>query len=128
MIDNREIFWTGLQEGKLLYQHCVGCGVSRFPFHMSCANCGSVECDIRQSRGLGTIISHTTVTHPLPPGADQPYTVVLVEMAEAVRYLGLLESSTDEALIGTRVAATVDTDQFVPIRFSTISTHGRQDG
>lgn len=122
------MFWTGLQEGRLLYQQCIGCGVSRFPFHMSCANCGSVECDIKQSGGLGTIISHTTVTRPLPPGADQPYTVALVEMEEAVRYLGVLESNTDEPLIGTRVAATVDTDQFVPICFRIIATHGYRDG
>ena len=86
---------------------------------MSCQRCGSFEHCLTESEGSGFIYSHTVVERPLLPGFDEPYRVVLVEVDEGVRYLGLYESDVDEdPVVGLRVKAQVNPDQKVQVSFA----------
>lgn len=117
--DDSDLFWQGLKERRLLFQTCLECGGHRFPFRMSCRRCGSFEHCLSESEGNGVIYSYTVVERPLPPGFDEPYRVVLVEVDEGVRYLGLYESDVDEApIVGLRVKAQVNPDQKVQVSFA----------
>lgn len=119
MRDDRDLFWQGLKERRLLFQTCRECGGHRFPFRMSCQRCGSFDHCLTESEGRGFIYSYTVVERPLLPGFDAPYTIVLVEVDEGVRYLGLYESEANEApVVGLRVKAQVNPDQKVQVSFS----------
>ena len=123
--DDRDLFWSGLQQYRLLFQRCCDCGLARFPFRMSCAGCDSTESDLAESEGRGVIYSCTRVERPLPPGFSQPYTVVLVEVDEGVRFLGLYDSEEETPAIGTRVQAYVNPENRVPVSFRTESEAGK---
>lgn len=117
--DDSDLFWAGLNEGRLLFQTCRACGAHRFPFRMSCSRCGSFEKDLTESKGCGFVYSYTVVERPLLPGFDEPYTVVLVEVDEGVRYLGLYAGDVDASqLIGSRVRARLNPGQRVPVSFA----------
>lgn len=123
--DDTDLFWSGLKEGRLLFQHCRNCGRARFPFRMSCAGCGSVECELAESGGSGFVYSCTRVERPLPPGFSEPYAVVLVEMDEGVRFLGLYDGDGAMPAIGTRVQARVNAENRVPVSFRADSAAGK---
>lgn len=84
---------------------------------MSCAGCGSVENDLAESNGSGVVYSCTRVERPLPPGFSAPFTVVLVEVDEGVRFLGLYDSDEGMPAMGTRVQACVSPENHVPVSF-----------
>jgi len=117
--DDSDLFWAGLNERRLLFQTCGACGANRFPFRMSCSRCGSFEKDLTESKGCGFVYSYTVVERPLPPGFYEPYTAVLVEVDEGVRYLGLYVGDLDlSKLIGSRVRARLDPDAHVQVSFA----------
>ena len=117
--DDSDLFWTGLTEQRLLFQTCRACGLGRFPFRMSCQGCGSFEKELTESKGIGFIYSYTVVERPLLPGFDEPYTVVLAEMDEGVRYLGLYAGQVDQStIIGSRVRAHLNPDEQVQVSFA----------
>lgn len=99
-------FFEGLQHGRLLVQQCAGCGVIRNPPAPMCAECNSLEWEPYECSGRGEVHSYTTHHHPPVPGFQTPYTVVLADMEEGFRLIGMLHPD-DEATIGTRVAAQV---------------------
>ena len=123
--DDSDLFWNGLEEGRLLFQQCRDCGLARFPFRMSCAGCGSVENSLIESGGSGVVYSCTRVERPLPPGFSAPYTVVLVEVDEGVRFLGLYDSEEETPEIGVRVQAHVNPENRVPVSFRAESEAGK---
>ena len=123
--DDTDLFWNGLEEGRLLFQRCRDCGLARFPFRMSCAGCGSAENSVVESGGSGVVYSCTRVERPLPPGFSEPYTVVLVEVDEGVRYLGLYDSEEETPEIGVRVQAHVSPGNRVPVSFRAESEAGK---
>lgn len=116
--DDSDLFWQGLKERRLLFQTCLECGGHRFPFRMSCRRCGSFEHCLTESKGSGIIHSYTVVERPLPSGFDEPYTVVLVEVDEGVRYLGIYENEANEdPIVGSRVTVQLNPDKQVQISF-----------
>ena len=123
--DDTDLFWSGLEEGRLLFQRCRDCGLARFPFRMSCAGCGSVESKLTESGGSGFVYSCTRVERPLPPEFPDPYTVVLVEVDEGVRFLGLYDAEEETPEIGARVQAYVNPENRVPVSFRTESEAGK---
>ncbi len=117
--DESDLFWQGLKERRLLFQTCRDCGGHRFPFRMSCQHCGSFEHCPTESGGRGFVYSYTVVERPLLSGFDEPYTVVLVEVDEGVRYLGLYEPDRDKApFVGMRVKAHLNPDRKIQVSFA----------
>lgn len=102
-----QVFYAGLAEGELRYQHCGECGANVFPLRTLCQHCGGVELALRTASGRGEIYSFTThyrASHPFFR-EKVPYSVVLVDMEEGFRVLGGTSLAEDEVRVGLAVVA-----------------------
>ncbi|GAA1598899.1 Zn-ribbon domain-containing OB-fold protein [Streptomyces globosus] len=111
-------FWEYAARGELRVQACTACGRLRFPPRPCCPHCRSFASHWQPVDGRGRIWSYVRPHPPLLPAyaAHAPYTVVLVELADApgIRLVGNLVASADAPLgsadpaavrIGARVRA-----------------------
>ncbi len=91
-------FWRGLQEGKLLLQHCGQCGHVQYYQQTTCRECGSERLDQRPASGRGKVHSFSVVHRAPGPAfkADVPYTVLLVELAEGPRMISTFTGGKPE--------------------------------
>ncbi|WP_433374677.1 Zn-ribbon domain-containing OB-fold protein [Streptosporangium sp. CA-115845] len=85
-----EFFWEGVKLGELRVQQCDSCRCLIHPPLPHCASCGSFELGYRSVSGRGTVYSHATVHRPLVPPFTEPYSVVVVELAEGIRLVSQL--------------------------------------
>lgn len=111
-------YWDGVAEHRLLIQRCASCGTLRMPALPMCGRCQSLEWDVQEAGGGGTVVTWIVSKHPSDPEAE-PRTVVLVELDEGVR---LVSNVVDGAVTnGDRVSLTwrtygeVTLPQFVPV-------------
>ena len=78
-------WWQLAEEGKLGIQRCLGCRTLRHPPRPMCGDCHSLDWDVVESCGKGSICSYTVLHHPKFPGYDYPLIIVLVDLAEGTR-------------------------------------------
>ena len=65
-----DIYWRGIQEGKLLLQHCPACGHVQLYQQAICRECGSERLEHRAASGRAKVHSFSVVHRaPGPPGA-----------------------------------------------------------
>lgn len=83
-------FWDGVNAGSLLLQRCAECHELRHPPGPMCPYCGSLRWETQPSSGRGVVYSWVIPRHPLPPGFQDPYIVVLVQLEEGVRLVSHL--------------------------------------
>ena len=84
-------FWfEGAQAHRLLIQHCLSCGTLRHPPLPACAVCGSLEWDVVESSGKGTLYSYVVVHYPQVPSFEYPLPIGLVELEEGTRVVANL--------------------------------------
>ncbi len=83
-----EPFWSACREGRLRVQCCSECGAKRLPPERFCPKCHGAESEWQDVSGKGKVYSWIVVRHPVPGdvyGADVPYVVALIDLAEGVR-------------------------------------------
>jgi len=90
-----EFFWNGVNEGRLLVRKCAGCQRLQHPPSPMCPACGSLEWDVQQLSGRGSLHSWILSRHPTAPD-DMTRIVALVELDEGVRLVSNL-SEVDAA-------------------------------
>ena len=85
-------FFAAAARGQLALCTCGNCGAVLHLPRAYCHHCGSWEATWRPVAGRGRLYSWTTVEHQVHPAFPVPYTVVLVELADApgARLLGYL--------------------------------------
>jgi uncharacterized OB-fold protein len=93
--DGRDIpFWDGLAEGRLLIQHCEGCGNWVWPTQWVCPECHRFEPAWAEVAARGTVFSWTRTWQPFSPefAERSPFITVVVSLpgAGGRRLLGLL--------------------------------------
>ncbi|GAB2754246.1 Zn-ribbon domain-containing OB-fold protein [Streptomyces bullii] len=111
-------FWQYAARGELRVQACAECGEPRFPPRPCCPHCRSFASVWQRTEGRGRVWSYVVPHPPLLPGYAElaPYTVVVVELAEAprIRLVGNLVAgpgqplnslAADRVRIGARVRA-----------------------
>ena len=84
-----EVYWRGIQEGKLLLQHCLDCGHVQLYQQAICRACGSEQLEHRAASGRAKVHSFSVV-HRAPGPAfkqDTPYAGLLVELEEGPRMI-----------------------------------------
>lgn len=83
-------FFSAAAEQHLVVRHCTDCGTDLHPPRQLCRNCQSWNTGWRQLAGEARVLTWTTVTRPLLPNFETPYTVLIVEPVDApgVRFLG----------------------------------------
>jgi len=101
-------FWEGTARGELLVQACGACGRWRHPPRPMCPHCRSLEVDVVELSGHGTVYSFSIIHYPPTPFFDYPVLAVLVDLDEGIRIVSNLvdvDPATVEgtALVGTRV-------------------------
>ena len=84
-----EFFWNGVTEGRLLVRRCAGCRRLQHPPSPMCLWCGSLEWDVQELSGRGTLHSWIVSRHPSEPD-DMARIVALVELDEGVRLVSNL--------------------------------------
>jgi uncharacterized protein len=84
-----EFFWNGVAEGRLLVRRCAGCQRLAHPPSPMCPWCGSLEWDVQELSGRGTLHSWIVSQHPSVPD-DMARIVALVELDEGVRLVSNL--------------------------------------
>lgn len=113
-----EHFWNGVREHRLLVQRCTACGVLRHPPGPMCPRCHSVGWDTIESSGRGEVYSFVMPRHPSYPWSDEHHIVVLVELAEGVRFVSnLCDVAPGDVTIGMPVEVfyeTFDGDVVLP--------------
>jgi hypothetical protein len=101
-----EYFWAGVAEHRLLLQECADCHTLRHPPLPMCGQCHSVAWTTREVAGTGTVHSWIVSVHPAAP-TEPGRIVVLVDLAEGVRFVGnLVDATADEVVNGMPVALT----------------------
>jgi uncharacterized protein len=108
-----QAYWDGMREGKLVLQHCAGCGKVRHYPRPVCPFCYSLESVFKEAPLGGTIHTWTVCHHPFNFffKAQAPYVVALVDMDAGVRVNAQLRGVADADIkIGQRVRL-----QFEPV-------------
>lgn len=102
MIDGRRIYDEGLARQAVVYQSCRACGASQLTARRFCVHCLSRDIAWQEAAGRGRVVAATMVMRA-PDKEFQalaPYWIVLAEMEEGFRMMGLARSPLD---IGARV-------------------------
>lgn len=91
-------FWRGLNEGKLLLQHCLDCAQVHYYQQGICRHCGSSRLEHRPASGRGKVYSYSVVYRAPGPAFrnDTPYAVLLVELEEGPRMISSLVDGDPE--------------------------------
>jgi uncharacterized OB-fold protein len=107
-------FWfEGAQAHRLLIQHCLSCGTLRHPPLPACAVCGSLDWDVVESSGKGTLYSYVVVHYPQVASFEYPLPIGLIELEEGTRVVANLSGvERDDIEIGMALQAEfVDFDE-----------------
>ena len=85
--DANRPFWVAAREGRLVLQHCGGCGKPRYPINHVCPHCLCDAFEWKAISGRGTvhssIVFHQIYNQAFAP--DVPYNVSLIQLAEGPR-------------------------------------------
>ncbi len=91
-------FFEAAAEGRLVYLHCDDCDHAVHPPTRHCPHCGGWNTAWRQASGEGVVRSWTTVVQTMHPGFPAPYTLAVVELADAPEVRLMAHLAGDAAL------------------------------
>lgn len=101
-------FFEGAQAGRLMLQHCAGCGGWSFPVRERCPHCFGPDLQWRAASGRGTLYTFAIMHQVMNPGfaGAVPYNVCQVDLEEGVRMIANVVGVANDALrIGMRLEA-----------------------
>jgi len=109
--ESNRLFWNAAREGKLVLQHCDGCGKPRYPINHVCPHCLCDRFQWKAVSGRGTVHS-SIVFHQVYNqafAADVPYNVSLIQLEEGPRMISnVVGVSPSEVKVGDRVQVVFD--------------------
>ncbi len=102
--DDSAVFWDAATEGRLVAQRCASCGVLRHPPRPMCPHCRSLDVEVVDLAGTGTVYSYAFLHHPQHPAFHYPVFAALVDLDEGVRLAtNLTDVAKEDVRIGMRV-------------------------
>jgi hypothetical protein len=78
-------FWEHVATGKVMFQRCTACGELRSTPRAACHNCLSRGATWEEAPVAGTIKSFFVANEAIATPLEAPYTVVHVDLGDAVR-------------------------------------------
>jgi uncharacterized OB-fold protein len=90
LTDDNAFFWEAAVEGRLVAQRCGACGRLRHPPRPMCPHCRSLELEVVQLTGRGSLYSYAILHHPRHPAFDYPVIAALVDLEEGIRMVSNL--------------------------------------
>jgi hypothetical protein len=117
--DDSAVFWDAAAEHRLVAQRCGRCATLRHPPRPMCPRCHSLEIDVVELSGRGTLYSFAILHHPQHPAFEYPVVAALVDLDEGVRVVSnLVDVDPQNVEIGMPLevtyAATAD-ERAVPV-------------
>jgi uncharacterized OB-fold protein len=88
-------FWA---RGELRLQRCAACGAWRHPPRYRCAACGSADVAWDLASGRARVFTWTITHRPVDPAFEPPYAVVVAELEEGPRLVGMLAGIANDEL------------------------------
>jgi uncharacterized OB-fold protein len=85
LTDDNSFFWDAATKRRLVAQRCGSCKRLRHPPRPMCPGCGSVDVDVVDLAGHGTVYSYSVLHHPQNPLFDYPVVAALVDLDEGIR-------------------------------------------
>jgi uncharacterized OB-fold protein len=85
-----EFFWAGVRQDRLLARRCAACGYLQHPPSPMCPRCGSVDWDVTDLAGTGSVYSWVLSRHPSQPDEDARI-VALIDLDEGIRMVSNLQ-------------------------------------
>src|SRR5205814_8888932 len=82
LVPESEFFWTSGKDGRLRFLRCRSCAYYVHPPAPICPRCLSRQLSPETVSGRATLYSFTINHQPWAPGAEQPYVIGLVQLAE----------------------------------------------
>jgi uncharacterized OB-fold protein len=109
LTDDNAVFWDAAREHRLVAQRCASCGRLRHPPRPMCAQCRSLDVELVDLSGRGTVYSFSIIHYPPTPFFDYPVLAVLVDLDEGIRLVSNVvdvdpASIDGTSLVGARVA------------------------
>jgi uncharacterized protein len=102
--DDSAVFWDAAREGRLVAQRCGSCRALRHPPRPMCPRCHSLEIDVAELSGNGTVYSYAILHHPQNPAFEYPVLGVLVDLDEGIRVMSnIVDIDKDDIRVGLRV-------------------------
>jgi len=104
-------FWEATKRHELVLQHCLKCGVYRYPAGLTCPECVSDELEWRKVSGRGVVYTWTVFHRAYHPAFanEIPYAVVAVELDEGPRMItNLVDCQLVDIKIGIPVEVTFE--------------------
>lgn len=103
-------FIDHLENGKVMYTRCSGCGADFFPPRADCSQCLSSDMQWREVTGSGKLVSFSQLKYaPVGFDADLPYSIALLDYGD-YQIFGRLDSAldVDEVRIGMQMTTAVN--------------------
>jgi len=88
-------YWA---KGELRLQRCAACGAWRPPPRHRCAACGSAEVTWDLASGRARVFTWTITHRAVDPAYEPPYAIVVAELQEGPRLVGMLDGITNDDL------------------------------
>ncbi|WP_436776585.1 Zn-ribbon domain-containing OB-fold protein [Yinghuangia sp. YIM S09857] len=102
--DDSLFFWEAAARGALVAQRCGACGVMRHPPRPMCPHCHSLDHEVVDLSGRGSLYSYALLHHPQHPAFDYPVFAALVELDEGIRLVSnLVDVEPADIRIGMRL-------------------------
>jgi uncharacterized OB-fold protein len=111
--DPRDVYWNGLEGGRLRYQRCTACANKWLPPRTECPRCWSAQWVWEEASGEGRVVSwvvfHTAFHEAFRERV--PYNVAVVELAEGPRLVtNLIEPLEEGDLVDRRCILAIERD------------------
>ena len=97
-------FWEALAKGSFELPRCAVCAEWQAPGGWRCTRCGSELMNWHEASGEGTVYS-LMEKHEGPASVAQTQVIVVVELNEGPRTMGVMSAEQGHAEVGMRVAA-----------------------
>ncbi|MCH9829882.1 MAG: Zn-ribbon domain-containing OB-fold protein [Gammaproteobacteria bacterium] len=85
-----KFFWDAADRGEFVGQRCGDCGHYRFPPRPMCPQCNSLNTEIVNLSGRGSVCSWIRPLHPMPFGFQSPPIVATIDLKEGTRMVSNL--------------------------------------
>lgn len=112
-------FWDDARAHRLTAQRCDRCKQLRHPPRPMCPHCNSLDVEVVELSGHGTVYSYSLLHHPQHPSFAYPVIAALIALDEGMRMLSnVVGVDPHEVHIGMRVAvdfAPTAGDMAVPV-------------
>jgi uncharacterized OB-fold protein len=105
LTEDNHWFWDAARERRIVAQQCSGCHRLRHPPRPMCPWCHSLQFEITDLSGKGSVYSYSILHHPQNPAFEYPVIAALIELEGGVRILSnLIDVEPEEVRIGMNVA------------------------